>query len=160
MAVAVLVAAVALPGGSSCFSLLLRLRPAILVSACLPRPEASKLPPSPSLLGHSIGPFRVGCAIADRIMDVAYGVGGRTKLLVQVAMLIVVVQAWILLAHKRGVRRDDKPLIRYGPVLIWDQERIASLNYVYNYNDTKALWMLQMKKHLSPGLCNHVPLCC
>ena len=39
-------------------------------------------------------------------------------------------------------------------MLIRDNERIANLNYIYNCNDTEALWMLRMKKeHLSPGLC-------
>ena len=31
-------------------------------------------------------------------------------------------------------------------MLIQDQERIANLNYIYNYNDTEALWMFQMIK--------------
>ena len=31
-------------------------------------------------------------------------------------------------------------------MLIRDQERIANLNYIYNCNNTEALWMLQMKR--------------
>nr|XP_020183731.1 protein ALP1-like [Aegilops tauschii subsp. strangulata] len=31
-------------------------------------------------------------------------------------------------------------------MLVRDQERIANLNYIWNCNDTEALWMLQMKR--------------
>uniref|UniRef100_N1QPM9 DUF8040 domain-containing protein n=1 Tax=Aegilops tauschii TaxID=37682 RepID=N1QPM9_AEGTA len=69
-----------------------------------------------------------------------------TKLLVQTASLIALVQAWILLVHKRAVHQNESPRIQYVPMLIWDQERIGNLNYIYSCNDTEALWMLRMKR--------------
>src|SRR6266566_4252981 len=51
-----------------------------------------------------------------------------------------------MLVLERDLRRNEKPLIRYGPMLIWDHERIVNLNYIYNCNDIEALWMLRMKR--------------
>ena len=62
------------------------------------------------------------------------------------AALIVVIQAWIVLVHKRAVRRAAFPPITYGPMLARDQERIANLNYIYNCNDVEATQMLRMRR--------------
>ena len=62
----------------------------------------------------------------------------------QAAALVAVIQAWIMLIHKRAVRRAVVPPLTYGPMMARDQERIANLNCVYNYNDTEVLHMLQM----------------
>ena len=62
------------------------------------------------------------------------------------AALIVVIQAWIVLVHKRAVRRAAFPRVTYGPMLARDQERIANLNYIYNCNDVEATQMLRMRR--------------
>ncbi|KAM3367024.1 hypothetical protein ACQJBY_015976 [Aegilops geniculata] len=70
----------------------------------------------------------------------------RTRLIIQAATLISVIQAWVIFMHQRAVRRAGRPLIRYGPLFPREQERIQNLNYIYNCNDVKALWMLRMKR--------------
>ena len=70
----------------------------------------------------------------------------RAKLVVQTTTLIAVVQTCLMLIHKRAVRRGDKPVILYAPMLTRDQERMANLNYIYNCSDTEALWMPRMKR--------------
>jgi hypothetical protein len=57
-----------------------------------------------------------------------------------------VIQAWILLLHKRAVMRAAFPQVSYGPLLQRDQERIANLNYIYNRNDVEAVPMLRMRR--------------
>ena len=61
------------------------------------------------------------------------------KLIHQDAALIAVIQAWILIVHKRVVRRAAFPAITYGPMFLRDQERIANLNYIYNSNDIEVV---------------------
>ena len=51
--------------------------------------------------------------------------------------LIIVIQAWVMIVHKRAVRRAAFPPITYGPMLERDQERISNLNYIYNCNDVE-----------------------
>ncbi|KAI4993629.1 hypothetical protein ZWY2020_007942 [Hordeum vulgare] len=51
-----------------------------------------------------------------------------------------------MLVHKRALSQNERPLIRYGPMLIRDREKIDNLNYIYNCNNTKAVWMLRMKR--------------
>ncbi|SPT19060.1 unnamed protein product [Triticum aestivum] len=70
----------------------------------------------------------------------------RMRLIIQAAALISVIQAWVMFMHQRVVRRAGRPLIRYGPFLPREQERIQNLNYIYNCNDVEALWMLRMKR--------------
>ncbi|KAI5005705.1 hypothetical protein ZWY2020_032948 [Hordeum vulgare] len=70
----------------------------------------------------------------------------RMSLIFQGAALISVIQAWVMFMHERVGRRVGRPLIRYGPMFIRDQERIQNLNYIYNCNDIEALWMLRMKR--------------
>jgi hypothetical protein len=53
------------------------------------------------------------------------------SLIHQIAALVAVIQAWILLHHKRAVMRAAYPRVNYGPMLERDQERIANLNYIY-----------------------------
>jgi hypothetical protein len=64
----------------------------------------------------------------------------------QAAALVSVIQAWILLLHKRAVMRAVFPQVIYGPMLQRDQERIANLNYIYNKNDVEAIQMLRMRR--------------
>ncbi|KAI4966003.1 hypothetical protein ZWY2020_047258 [Hordeum vulgare] len=61
------------------------------------------------------------------------------SLIFQAAALISVIQAWVMFMLQRDVRRVRRPLIRYGPMFIQDQERIQNLNYIYNCNDVEAL---------------------
>ena len=61
------------------------------------------------------------------------------RLIIQVAALVSVIQAWVMFMHQRAVRRAGRPLIRYGPLFIWEQEMIQNLNYIYNCNDVEAL---------------------
>ena len=68
------------------------------------------------------------------------------KLLIQASTLIVVIQAWVMLVHKRVVRRNSKPMIIYDPMLARDMERMANLNYIYNCNDVEAVNMLRMRR--------------
>ncbi|KAI5011762.1 hypothetical protein ZWY2020_013899 [Hordeum vulgare] len=70
----------------------------------------------------------------------------QMSLIFQAVALISVIQAWVMFMHERVVHRGGRPLIDYGPMFIRDQERIQNLNYVYNYNDVEALWMLRMKR--------------
>ena len=64
------------------------------------------------------------------------------RLIIQAASLISVIQAWVMFMHQRAVRRGRRPLIRYGPLFIREQEKIQNLNYIYNCNDVEAPWML------------------
>jgi hypothetical protein len=70
------------------------------------------------------------------------------SLIHQVAALVALIQAWILLLHKRAVMREAFPQVSYGPMLQQDQERIANLNYIYNYNrkDVEAVQLLRMRR--------------
>ena len=63
----------------------------------------------------------------------------QMRMIIQAATLISVIQAWVMFMHQRVVRRAGRPLIRYGPMFIWEQEMIQNLNYIYNYNDVEAL---------------------
>jgi hypothetical protein len=67
------------------------------------------------------------------------------NLIHQAAALVAVIQAWILLIHKRSVMRAAYPRVSYGPMLPRDQERLANLNNIYNTNDIDALQMLRMR---------------
>jgi hypothetical protein len=68
------------------------------------------------------------------------------SLIHQVAALAAVIQAWILLLHKRADMRVAFPQVSYGLMLQRDQERIANLNYIYNKNDVDAVQMLRMRR--------------
>jgi hypothetical protein len=68
------------------------------------------------------------------------------SLIHQAAALVAVIQAWILLLHKRAVMRAAYPQVSYGPMLQRDQERIANLNWIYIKNDVEALQMLMMRR--------------
>jgi hypothetical protein len=57
----------------------------------------------------------------------------------QAATLVVVIQSWILLLHKRAVMRTAYPDVSYGPMLQRDQERIANLNWIYIRNNVEAV---------------------
>jgi hypothetical protein len=57
-----------------------------------------------------------------------------------------VIQAWILLLHKRSVMRAAFSQVSYELMLQRDQERIAILNYIYNKNDVEAFQMLRMRR--------------
>jgi hypothetical protein len=48
---------------------------------------------------------------------------------------VTMIQAWILLLHKRFVMQVAYPRVTYGPALVQDQERIANVNFIYNMND-------------------------
>jgi hypothetical protein len=63
----------------------------------------------------------------------------------QATTLVAVIQAWILLLHKRAVMCAAFPQVIYGPMLQRDQERIANLNWIYNRNDVEAVQMLRMR---------------
>ena len=65
-------------------------------------------------------------------------------LIVSAAALIAVMQAWLLLVHHRAVRRNYRDVIRYVPLFIRDQERMANLNYIYNNNEVETVNMLRM----------------
>ena len=67
------------------------------------------------------------------------------QLIVHAATLIVVIQAWLMVIRNRVARRCQ-PRATYGPMIIRDRERIKNLNYIYNSNDTEALWMLRMSR--------------
>jgi hypothetical protein len=62
------------------------------------------------------------------------------------AALVAVIQAWILLLHKREVMRAAYPQVSYGLMLQQDQERMANLNWIYNRNDVEAVQMLTMRR--------------
>ena len=51
-----------------------------------------------------------------------------------------------MLVHKRAVRHAAFPRLQYGLMLARDQERIANLNYIFNFNDVEALQMLRMTR--------------
>jgi hypothetical protein len=68
------------------------------------------------------------------------------SLIHQAVALVVVIQAWILLLHKRAVMRIAYPQVSYGPMLQRDQERIANLNWIYNKNEVEAVQMLRMRR--------------
>ena len=51
-----------------------------------------------------------------------------------------------MLVHKRVVRHNSKPVIRHGPMLSRDSERMANLNYIYNINDVEIVNMLRMTR--------------
>jgi hypothetical protein len=57
-----------------------------------------------------------------------------------------VIQAWILLLHKRAVMRAAFSQVSYGPMLQRDHERIVNLNDIYNKNDVEAVQMLRMRR--------------
>jgi hypothetical protein len=61
------------------------------------------------------------------------------SLIHQAAALVAVIQAWILLLHKRAVMRAAYLDVSYGLMLQRDQERIANLNWIYNRNDVEAV---------------------
>jgi hypothetical protein len=64
----------------------------------------------------------------------------------QATTLVVVIQAWILLLHKRAVMCAAFPQVSYGLMVQRDQERIANLNWIYNRNDVEAVQMLRMRR--------------
>jgi hypothetical protein len=68
------------------------------------------------------------------------------SLIHQAVALVVVIQAWILLLHKRAVMRSAFPQVIYGLMLQRDQERIANVNWIYNKNDVEAVQMLRMRR--------------
>jgi hypothetical protein len=68
------------------------------------------------------------------------------SLIHQAAALVAMIQAWILLLHKRAVMRAAYPDVSYGPMLQRDQARIANLNWIYNRNDIEAVQMLRMRR--------------
>jgi hypothetical protein len=68
------------------------------------------------------------------------------SLIHQATTLVAVIQAWILLLHKRAVMRAPYPDVSYGPMLQRDQERFANLNWIYNRNDVEAVQMLRMRR--------------
>jgi hypothetical protein len=68
------------------------------------------------------------------------------SLIHQAAALVAVIQAWILLLHKRSVMQAVYPRVSYGPMLERDKERIINLNYIYNKNDVEAVQMLRMRR--------------
>jgi hypothetical protein len=68
------------------------------------------------------------------------------SLIHQATTLVAVIQAWILLLHKRAIMHAAFPQVSYGPMLQRDQERIANLNYIYNRNDVEAVQMLRMRR--------------
>ncbi|XBH74921.1 hypothetical protein VPH35_101780 [Triticum aestivum] len=70
----------------------------------------------------------------------------RMGLVLPVGALSAVIQAWTIFMHKRALRRVERHVIRYAPMLMREQKRITNLNCIYNYNDTEALWMLRMKR--------------
>jgi hypothetical protein len=67
------------------------------------------------------------------------------SLIHQAPALVAVIQAWILLLHKR-VMHTTFPQVSYGLMLQRDQEMIANLNYLYNKNDVEAVQMLRMRR--------------
>jgi hypothetical protein len=68
------------------------------------------------------------------------------SLIHQEATLVAVIQARILLLHKRTVMHAVFSQVSYGPMLQRDQERIANLNYIYNRNDVEVVQMLRMRR--------------
>ncbi|XP_071685445.1 uncharacterized protein [Lolium perenne] len=48
--------------------------------------------------------------------------------------------------HKRAVRHAAFTRVIYGLMVQRDQERIANLNHIYNYNDVETIQMLQMRR--------------
>ncbi|XBI16739.1 hypothetical protein VPH35_058943 [Triticum aestivum] len=67
-------------------------------------------------------------------------------LVVQAATLIAMIQERVMFMHRRVVDRGERHVMCYAPMLMREQERIANLNYIYNCNDTEALWMIRMKR--------------
>lgn len=57
-----------------------------------------------------------------------------------------VIRAWVMLVLKRSVRHGDKYVIRYGPLLVRDRERMTNMNHIYNINYVEAVNMLQMRR--------------
>jgi hypothetical protein len=70
--------------------------------------------------------------------------GHKLELIHQVAVLIIVIHAWIMMLQKRLVRHDAFPPLNSDLMLPRDQERIANLNDIYNCNDVEAIQMLRM----------------
>ena len=70
----------------------------------------------------------------------------RKKPVVQAATPITVIQSWVMLVHMGDVRRSDTIVLNYGPMLIQNREMMANLDYIYNYNDVEAPWMLRIKR--------------
>jgi hypothetical protein len=68
------------------------------------------------------------------------------SLIHQAATQVAMIQAWILLLHKRAVMRTSYPDVSYGSMLQRDQERIANLNWIYNRNDVEAVQVLRMRR--------------
>lgn len=68
------------------------------------------------------------------------------KVIVQAAALVAVIQAWMLLIHRRAAGRTNRPSVTYGPLFQRDKERMANLNYIYNNNDVEAIGMLRMRR--------------
>jgi hypothetical protein len=67
------------------------------------------------------------------------------KLVVHVATLIAMIQAWVMLIHKRAVCHDGKCVI-FMVLLARDRERMANLNDIYNNNDIEDVNRLQMRR--------------
>jgi hypothetical protein len=57
--------------------------------------------------------------------------GHKLELIHQVAVLIIVIHAWIMMLQKRLVRHDAFPPLNSDLMLPWDQERIANLNFYF-----------------------------
>nr|XP_051220996.1 uncharacterized protein LOC127339156 [Lolium perenne] len=70
----------------------------------------------------------------------------QLQLVHHAATLIICVQAWIPMVHKRAVRHAAFPRVIYGPMIQRDKERIANLNNIYNCNDVEAIQMLWMRR--------------
>jgi hypothetical protein len=64
----------------------------------------------------------------------------------QASTLVGVIQAWILLLHKRSVVRAPYPPLAYGSMLARDQERFGNMNFIYNINDVEVVQMMRMRR--------------
>lgn len=51
-----------------------------------------------------------------------------------------------MLVYERAFRQNQKPVIRYGPMLIRDRKRMVNLNYIYNSNDIEIVNMFRMRR--------------
>ncbi|XP_071683459.1 protein ALP1-like [Lolium perenne] len=70
----------------------------------------------------------------------------QLQLVHHTAALIICVQVWILMVHKRAVRHVAYPRVTYVPMLQRDQERIANLNNIYNCKNVETIQMLRMRR--------------
>ena len=68
------------------------------------------------------------------------------KLIIRTATLIAVIRAWLMLIHKRVVRRNSMGVVTYAPMFPRDKERMANLSYIYNSNDVEAVNMLRIRR--------------